>query len=129
MHWMGRAGVALKKTREYTARLWPLYKSRCHDIRGLRRELGNRNVEVAQLKAENAPLKSQLQKAEMEAELAVRHRTKLQDDYNAYKARIAGPSDKFCDADDEDNEEEEENVSAAYWRSVGRGRAAHYGWA
>ncbi len=127
MHWMERAGDALRKTREETTKLWTLYKSRCHDLRGLRRELGKRYAEVSQLKAENEALKSSVRKAEAAAEAAIRRRTELQEDFDAYKAGIAGPSDHFGDAEEEDDKEEEENVSAGYWRSRGRGRASRYG--
>ena len=129
MHWMERAGVALKRTREETAKLWTISKSRCHDLRRLRRELWKRNAEVSQLKAENAALKSSVCKAEAAAEAAIRRRTELQEEFNAYKAGIAGPSHKFVDAEDADDEDEEENVSAAYCRSRVRGRAARNGWA
>ncbi len=127
MHWMERAGVALRRTRQETAKLWTLYKSRCHDLRGLRRELGKRNAEVSQLKAENEALKSTVRKAEATAEAAIRRRTELQENFDAYKVGIAGPSDHFGDAEEEDEEEEEENVSAGYWNSRGRGTAARYG--
>ncbi len=121
VHWMERAGAALRRTREETAKLWTLYKSRCHDLRGLRRELGKRKAEVAQLKAENAALKSSARKAEAAAEVAIRRRTELQEEFEAYKDGIAGPLAQYGDAEDEDDEEEEENVSAAY-RSRGRAR-------
>ncbi len=110
---MERAGAALTRTRQETAKLWTLYKSRCHDLRGLRKELGKRNAEVAQLRADNAALKSSSRKAEAAAAAAIRRRTELEEEFNAYKAGIAWPLDQFGDAEDEDEEEEVENETDA----------------
>ena len=122
---MERAGTALRRTREETAKLWTLHKSRCHDLRGLRRDLWKRNAEVAQLKADNAALKSSARKAEAAAAAAIRRRTELEEELDAYKAGIVGPQDQFSAT--EDGDDEEENVSADDWRSRGRKGNARYG--
>ena len=95
VEWMGRAGRALLKAKDEGAGLWPLYKSRCADLRAVRKLLRKRNSELDALKAEkealtaeNEALRRRADAADKDAEIAVRRRTELQEKYDAYIAQM-----------------------------------------
>ncbi len=84
---MDRAGRALRRSKEFGSRLWPLYKARCGELRALKRLDKQKEADLAALKAEKEALRARAEAAEKEAEIAVRRRTELQEILDAFKAR------------------------------------------
>ncbi len=84
---MDRAGRALRRAKEFGNKLWPLYKARCAELRAVKKQEKKMEAELAAMKAENQALRSRAERAEREAEVAVRRRTELQELYDSEKAR------------------------------------------
>ncbi len=104
MEWLDRAGRALRKAKENGARLWPLYKARCAELRALKKLERRKEADLAALKAENAALRARAEAAEREAEVAVRRRTELQEVLDAAQAQNEwGDPIQFGSSTKEDN--------------------------
>ena len=86
IEWLDRAGRALRKAKEDGARLWPLYKARCAELRAIKKLERRRDADLAALKAENAALRARAEAAERAAEIAVRRRTELQEIFDGAQA-------------------------------------------
>ncbi len=67
--------------------MWPLYKARCAELRSLKKLEKKLEVDLQAMKVENESLRIRAERAEREAEVAVRRRTELQELLDAEKAR------------------------------------------